>query len=146
MLFCFADLGPVFWQYLGIFSAALAAILFGLLLWRRRELRRYRAMEAADEMAQWGLSRLAKLLRAYAVGNYFGADSVTRVTHQLIDDIQSEGLGTMLRSVGWKVAENVFAKDQDDRKRLRKLLETSGPRQETKEGSGERDEGRGNAE
>lgn len=131
MLFCFAELGPVFWQYTGIFSAALAAILLGLLLWRRRELRRYRAMEAADEMAQWGLSRLAKLLRAYAVGNYFGADSVTRVTHQLIDDIQSEGLGTMLRNVGWKVAENVFAKDQDDRKRLLKLLEVSGPGQGT---------------
>ncbi len=132
MLFCFADLGPIFWQYTGIFSSALAAILFGLLLWRRRELRRYRAMEAADEMAQWGLARLAKLLRAYAVGNYFGADSVTRVTHQLIDDIQSEGLGTMLRSVGWKVIENVFVKDEDDRKRMLKLLEASSPEQKTK--------------
>jgi hypothetical protein len=127
---CFADLGPVFWQYAGIFSAALAALLLGLLLWRRRELRRYRAMEAADEMAQWGLSRLAKLLRAYAVGNYFGADSVTRVTHQLIDDIQSEGLGTMLRNVGWKVVENVFVKDQDDRRKLLKLLEAGGSGQE----------------
>ena len=132
MLLAIADPGPVFWQYTGIFCAVLAAILLGLLLWRRRELRRYRAMEAADEMAQWGLSRLAKLLRAYAVGNYFGADSVTRVTHQLIDDIQSEGLGTMLRTVGWKVVENVFVKDEDDRTRLSKLLAAGSPGQETK--------------
>lgn len=132
MLYSVVGLGPVVWQYAGIFFAGLTAILLGLLLWRRRELRRYRAMEAADEMAQWGLSRLAKLLRAYAVGNYFGADSVTRVTHQLIDDIQSEGLGTMLRNVGWKVVENVFVKDEDDRKRLVKLLETGRPAEETK--------------
>ena len=127
MLFSSAEMGPVFWQYVGMFFAALAAILLGLLLWRRRELRRYRAMEAADEMAQWGLTRLAKLLRAYAVGNYLGADSVTRVTHQLIDDIQSEGLGAMLRTVGWKVVENVFLKGEDDRKKLAKLLQTSSP-------------------
>jgi hypothetical protein len=132
MLLAFVDLGPVFWQYAGIFFAALSAILLGLLLWRRRELRRYRAMEVADEMAQWGLARLAKLLRAYAVGNYFGADSVTRVTHQLIDDIQSEGLGNLLRNVGWKVVENVFVKDPEDRKKLAKLLETGGTGQEVK--------------
>jgi hypothetical protein len=66
------------------------------------------------------------------VGNYLGADSITRVTHQLIDDIQSEGLGTMLRSVGWKVVESVFVKDEDDRKKLLKLLEASSPEQTTK--------------
>jgi len=115
-------MNPVIWMYLGIFSAALAAILLGLLLWRRREDRRYRAIELADTLSAWGFDRFAKLMRAYAIGNYLGANSVTRVTHEIVDDLLGGGLPAMLRSIGWKVVEGVFLKNDDDRAKLQKLL------------------------
>jgi hypothetical protein len=120
------------WQYVGIFSAALAAVLLVLLLWKRREDRRYRAVELADTLALWGFDRLAKLLRAYAVGNYFGANSVGRVTREIVDDMRSGGLPTMLRSIGWKVVEGVFLKNSDDRAKLMELLTTTTPATEIK--------------
>jgi hypothetical protein len=118
-------MNPVIWQYVGIFFATLAAILIGLLLWRRRELRRMNAMEVAETLASWGFDLLAKLFRAYAVGNYLGKDSVTRVIHEIIDEIKGGGLPAMLKKVGWKVVEGVFLKNDDDRKRLQTMLDTT---------------------
>lgn len=118
-------MSPLVWQYVGIFSAALAAILIVLLLWRRRELRRTHAMEVAEVLASWGFDTLAKLFRAYAVGNYLGKDSVTRTIHEVIDEIKGGGLPSMLKKIGWKVVEGVFLKNSDDRLRLQTLLDTT---------------------
>jgi Na+/serine symporter len=119
------SMNPIIWQYVGIFFAALTAILIGLLLWRRRELRRMEAMGAAKIIAPWGFDLLTKLLDAYAVGNYFGRDSVTRVIHEIIDELKGGGLPAMLKKIGWKVVEGVFLKNEDDRKRLQGLLDTT---------------------
>jgi hypothetical protein len=109
-------------MYIGIFSTALAAVLLVLLLWKRREDRRYRAIELADTLSKWGFDRFAKLLRAYGIGNYFGANSVTRVTHEIIDDLQGSGLESMLKNIGWKVVEGVFLKSDVDKEKLKSLL------------------------
>lgn len=119
------DLPATTWAYIGIFSTALALILLGLLLWRRRELRRYRAVEAAAQLKQWGLESLGDLLLAYAVGNYFGEGSVTRITHNVIDLIQGEGVPALLRKTAWKMVEGCFLKDEEDRGKLKKLLEAA---------------------
>lgn len=115
-------MNPVYWMYVGIFSTALAAILLGLLLWRRREGRRYRALELADTLSAWGFDRFAKLLRAYAIGNYLGANSVTRVTHEIVDDLLGGGLPAMLKNIGWKVVKGVFLENAEDRATLQELL------------------------
>ena len=120
-------MSPLFWQYVGIFSASLAAILIGLLLWRRRELRRMEAAECAAVVKAWGFDLLAKLLTAYSVGNYFGKDSVTRVVHEIIDEIRSGGLPAMLKKVGWKVVKGVFLTNAEDRKILADLLAATSP-------------------
>ena len=115
-------MNPVIWMYVGVFSTALAAILLFLLVWRRRELRRTTAGMLANKCAEWGLTQLARLFTAYSIGNYFGTDSVTRVLHEIIDELQEGGFEKMLKKVGWKVVEGVFLKDGDDRKKLRALL------------------------
>jgi len=115
-------MSPLTWQYIGIFSTALAVLLAGLLLWRRRELRRYEAMEVAQEVAPWGFDQLTKLLNAYAIGNYIGKDSVARVIREIIQELKGGGLPNMLRKIGWKVVKNVFLQNADDRKELRALL------------------------
>jgi hypothetical protein len=93
--------------------------------WRRREVRRMRANDVAREIGPWGFDHLSKLLTAYAIGNYFGADSVTRVTHEIIDELKGGGLPAMLKKIGWKVVEGVFLKNPDDRLRLKNLLDAA---------------------
>ena len=116
---------PVIWMYVGIFSTALAAILLGLLLWKRREDRRYEAMAAYEELAPWGIEPLNKLLSAYAVGNYFGKDSVVRAIRQIVQDLKAGGLPAMLRKLGWKVVKGLFLTNAEDRKELRTLLDAA---------------------
>lgn len=120
-------MNPIVWQYIGIFSTALAVVLFALLLWRRRELRRTRALEVTSILDQWGFEQLARLLRAYTIGNYFGADSVTRVSREVINEILDGGLPSMLRKVGWKVVKGVFLNCKEDRAELAKLLASTAP-------------------
>ena len=115
-------ISPVVWQYIGVFSTILAVLLFGMLLWRRREERRLEAMEASHTLYAWGMVLMAKILSAYAVGNYIGKDSVGRGIRELIAEIKEGGLGKILRKVGWKMVKNVFCKDADDRKELEKAL------------------------
>jgi len=83
------------------------------------------AMTTASTLDAWGFELLAKLFRAYAVGNYFGKDSVARVIHEIIDDVKGGGLPAMLKKIGWKVVEGVFLKNADDRKQLKTLLDTT---------------------
>ena len=118
-------MNPVTWMYIGIFSTALAAVLLGLLLWRRREDRRYEAMAAYETIAPWGIEPLNRLLSAYAVGNYFGKNSVVRAIREIVQDLQGNGLPAMLRRLGWKVVKGLFLTNADDRKELRALLDAA---------------------
>ena len=115
-------MSPVVYMYIGIFSAALAAILLFLLLWKRREDRRDDAMAAYETVAPWGIEPLNKILAAYAVGNYFGKDSVVRVIREIVQDLKGSGLPAMLRKLGWKVVKGLFLTNAEDRKELRALL------------------------
>lgn len=116
---------PLYWQYVGIFASALAAVLLVLALWGRREDRRTIASKLAVKCAEWGLTQLSRLFMAYAIGNYIGKDSVTRVLHEIIDELQDGGLEAMLRKVGWKVVEGVFLKNDADRSKLQTLVAAS---------------------
>lgn len=118
---------PLFWQYFGIACAACVVVLVILTLWGRRERRRSRAIELVGILDAWGFTQFARLVKAYAIGNYIGEDSFGRVAREIISDLLGEGLPKMLRKVGWKVVEGVFLKDKDDRLKLTKLLEDTKP-------------------
>ena len=118
-------MSPTVYMYIGVFSTALAAILLFLLVWRRRELRRTKAGKLASKCEGWGLEHMQRFFLAYSIGNYFGADSVTRVVHEIIDELQAGGLEKMLTKVGWKVVKHIFLTNGDDRKELRTLLDAA---------------------
>lgn len=100
--------------YVGVFAVVLSAILLFLLLWKRREDRRYRAIELAGELSAWGLDKtFGRLLLAYAVGNYFGKDSVTRTTHELIDMIQERTLPEVLKNLFKKLFLHFIKQPED---------------------------------
>jgi len=122
MLFSWIDITPAMWENFGIFSAMLIVALIAMLLWRRREERRMEAIDASHKLASWGLTKVAGIVSAYAVGNYIGKDSVGRGIRELIAEVKEGGLGPILRKVGWKMVENVFCKDTEDRKELERLL------------------------
>jgi len=109
------------WMYVAVFCIALAAVLLFFLAWRRRELRRKRALEVLRKIAPWELAYLPDILEAYATGNYFGRDSVTRKIHELIDDIQAGGLDDILVRLGWKMVD-AFIKNPDTLKKLQDKL------------------------
>ena len=109
-------------QRISMFAVVFAVAMAFLVLWGKREERRYKALKVAEKLEMWGFTLLAKLFRAYAIGNYIGKDSVGRCIREVIDEIQSGGLPAMLRTIGWKVVEGVFLKDDDDRAKLKELL------------------------
>jgi hypothetical protein len=115
------------WQCVGIFFAALAGVVLFLYFWHRREQRRDRAIELYAILDKWGFSQLARLAKAYSIGNYLGADSVGRVTREVVEELTSGGLPAMLRKIGWKVVEGVFLKCVEDREKLVKLLADTPP-------------------
>jgi hypothetical protein len=114
-------MNSVVWQYVGYFAGPLVLVLFALLLWSRREKRRERAFDLAATFSQWGLDDLARLAKAYTIGNYLGADSVTRIIHQLISRLETEGAPAVFRTTGWKMVD-VFIKAPDDLKRLKDAI------------------------
>ena len=121
MLFAW-KITPVMWENFGYFSACLIVALILMLLWRRREERRVEAIAVSHKLHGWGLTKVAGIVSAYAVGNYIGKDSVGRGIRELIAEVKEGGLGPILRKVGWKMVENVFCKDTEDRKELERLL------------------------
>jgi hypothetical protein len=114
-------MSPIVWQYVGYFCLPLVLVLFGLLLWSRREKRRARAFDLAATFAEWRLDDLARLCKAYTIGNYLGADSVTRIIHQLISRLETEGAPAVFRGLGWKMVD-VFIRTPDDLKKLKDLI------------------------
>ena len=112
-------------QYIATFALVLAGVLLFLLAWRRRELRRTEALEVLEKIAPWGIEPINKLLRAYAIGNYIGQDSIGRVFREIISDLKGGGLTSMLRRLGWKIVKGAFLSNAEDRAELRKLLDNS---------------------
>jgi hypothetical protein len=112
---------PIVWQYIGYFAGPLVLILLGLLLWKRREQRRTKAVKLAATFRDWKLDDLADLCLAYSIGNYLGTDSVTRISHKIIDRLEHEGAAAVFRSLGWKMAD-VFIANPDDLKELQKRI------------------------
>jgi len=117
-------------QRIAAFAVVFSAVMIFLFFWGRREKRRYRAIEVAEKLEEWGMSLLAKLFRAYAVGNIIGENSVGRCIREIIEEIKGGGLPAMLRKVAWKVVEGVFLKNDDDRARLTELLAMPKPKAE----------------
>ncbi len=108
---------PVIWQAIGIFSTALAVILLVLLLWRRREVRRTKALKVIGDLQEWGLDDLSRLMMAYAVGNYLGTDSITRVIHEIVDKIQSGGMEAFARKTYRKMVVAVLTGNDVEERR-----------------------------
>jgi hypothetical protein len=106
-------MSPIVWQYVGYFAGPLALCLLFLLLWSRREKRRARAFDLAATFSEWHLDDLARLCKAYTIGNYLGADSVTRIIHQIISRLETEGAPAVFRNLGWKMVD-VFIAGPDD--------------------------------
>ncbi len=114
-------MNPIAWQYIGYFAGPLVLVLLGLLLWTRREQRRARAFDLAATFTEWHLDDLARLCKAYTIGNYLGADSVTRIIHQIISRLENEGALSVFRNLGWKMVD-VFLGNADDLKKLKDLI------------------------
>jgi hypothetical protein len=64
------DAVPVAFQYLILAETALVATLVALWIKNRIDARRRRAGDLADELAKWGLTKLAKPIREYSQGDY----------------------------------------------------------------------------
>ena len=109
-------------QRISMFAVVFAAAMAFLVLWGKREERRYKAQIVAKKLSAWGFELLSKLFDAYAVGNYIAKNSVGRCIREIIDEIQAGGLPAMLKNIGWKVVEGVFLKNDEDRIKLTKLL------------------------
>lgn len=110
------------WMYVGIFFAALSAVFLFLMLYNRRERRRYHAIEAAVELGQWGLSDLSVGLTAYGVGDYSG---FTRALIHFVRDVKTKGLPSMLTGLFEKLLVH-YVKDELWRKKISDALTMAG--------------------
>ncbi len=110
--------------YVGCFTGPLSLVLLGLLLWHKREVRRDVAFDLCVEMEKWGLGLIAKLLKAYTIGNYLGKDSMGRTIRKIVADIQLHGLPAMLEDLFWKLLAH-FLKATEKRDEIRKQLEAA---------------------
>jgi len=109
-------------QYVAIGASVLVAVLLALLVYNRRERRRYRAAAVAGELEQWGLSKLAGVFRAYAVGDYSG---LVRSVDQLYERIQgTEGTLGLLSELFWKLLAPKLT-EAASRIRIRQQLEAA---------------------
>ena len=109
------------WMYVGIFSTVLAGVLLALLLYNRRERRRYRAVEVAQELGSWGLKKIAAVLLAYGVGDYSG---LAKAVDALVDRLKADGLPKLLTEAFWKLLAHNLG-EEDGRKRIREELEAA---------------------
>ena len=116
---------PYVWQYVSTFFIALCAVLLFLLLWGRRESRRAEAQELLIKVAPWGIEPINRLLGAYVIGNYVGADSIGRVLREVYADLKGDGLVQVLRRLGWKIVKGAFLTNVEDQTTLRKLLDAA---------------------
>jgi hypothetical protein len=114
-------MSQVAWQYVGYFAGPLTLILLALLLWSRREKRRVKAIKLSETFREWKLNDMADLCLAYAIGNYIGTDSVTRIIHKIIDRLEAEGAVSVFRGLGWKMAD-VFIANPDDLAELQRRI------------------------
>ena len=110
-------------EYVGIFGLVLAGLLLFLLLWSRREQRRYHALKVARELEIWGFEELAKLFTAYAIGNYFGNSSVLRIFRELVSDLLDGGTIKMVKRVFWIALNNMCEESEEYRAKIRQALE-----------------------
>lgn len=115
------------WQAIGGFAVILTLILFVLLLWRRREERREHALDAADKLNEWGLDEIAKVFRAYAIGNYVGRDSVGRGVREIVDMFQTQGIPSMIRKSIFRALPRLLQEPESKNKVLELLSRTPGP-------------------
>jgi hypothetical protein len=112
---------PVVWQYVILAAAALAATLFGLWLYNRREKRRKHAMQLMRLMDQWGLAWFAGLYADYAVGDYSGL--VHRIK-EVIEAVRTDqAMVDKLWDVTKKVAAHVAANDPPKAAELMAMLQ-----------------------
>jgi len=119
-------------QYVAIGASVLVAVLLALLVYNRRERRRYRAAAVAGELEQWGLSKLAGVFRAYAVGDYSG---LVRSVDQLYERIQgTEGTLGLLSELFWKLLAPKLT-EADSRIRIRQQLEAAESTAKSKTGT-----------
>ncbi len=93
---------PAVWQHVILAGAALAATVFGLWLYNRREKRRKHAIELMKLMNRWGLDWFADLYEDYAVGDYSGMAVKVR---EIVSAVRSdEAMVAKLSEVARKVA------------------------------------------
>lgn len=109
------------WQCVGVFSAVLSAVLLVLLIYNRRERRRYRAADLAIELSRWNLPRLPALFQAYAVGDYSG---MVRGIGNLLDLLKTDGLPKVFEAFFRRLLEH-FVKDGDWRAEIRTAVDAA---------------------
>jgi len=111
-----------FWMYFGIASFVFACVTVFLVLWKRRENRRYDSVELASKLREWGLDMFADLFLAYGVGNYAGEKSVLRIVRNLVSRIKDEGVPVMLGKLFWKLLAHFLTEDES-RTRIKQMVE-----------------------
>lgn len=118
---------PVVWQYVGIGATAFALVMLGLLVYNRREKRRYKAAAVAGELEKWGLTKLAGVFRAYAVGDYSGlVKAVDALYDKMTAAMGGPGSATidLLTEAFWKMLAH-FLGDGQSRQRIREMLDAA---------------------
>ena len=109
-------------QYVAVGMSVLVAVLLALLVYNRRERRRYKAAAVAGELEKWGLSKLAGIFRAYAVGDYSG---LIRAVEHLYERIQTQdGVLELLTEMFWKLLTEKLG-EADSRTKIRQLLDAA---------------------
>jgi hypothetical protein len=111
---------PVAFQYLILAETALVATIVGLWIKNRIDARRQRAGELADELARWGLAKLAKPIREYSQGDY--SEAVAGFV-ALAKEIKGGGAIGLLEEAVKKCVEHYGAANATKARELIKILE-----------------------
>ena len=117
----FAEVDPKMGWYVSAFFVPLCAVFVLLWMYNRRESRRRRAAELANQFGAWGLTKLSHIFSCYSIGDYSGfIESI----HALRERIQSHGLPDEFRDLFEKLLAH-FAKDETWRDKIQKSIDAA---------------------
>jgi len=112
--------------YACVFFAVAAITAVILLLKRKKEVFSARLIPLVGKFDAWGFAYIPQLLTAVITNNWIGKDSVTEITHEIIEKLlQQNGLVTMVRDITWKGLKGIFLTNQEDWDKVDALMKAT---------------------